>query len=322
MSIFSLAAAAKILGWIHRSEVIVATYPGFRTYFRSAYFESQERVFRFSQIKKFGCLKKIIIHIPEIFVEGFYESLSVRDKEYFSKISDVHINIMNQNIELMPGRESIALLRKLGRTITQTTAHHRYSNQEICNRYGIPSHFFSVFLNLKVYKRTPFDSAKKVIVLSPDKAPFRSRVIEILKTRLPDYKQVTIENMPFAEYMSLVAHSRFSITFGEGFDGYLIHAAVIGRLCFAVYNDVFFPDSSFMDIGNVYSSSDDMIERIASDIRRLESNKEAYDEIVRRNMCTIDTLYSYDKFLDNQKRFYQGRYDYFPESDVAAIHSR
>jgi len=317
MSIFSLATAAKEIKDIHNSEVVLVTYPGVRTFFKNRYFKSKETVFRFNQIKKFRNVTKIIIHIPEFLLDKFYDNLPVDDKEYFSRINHVHINILNQNIECMPSKEVITSLKKFATKITQSTAHCRYSNQEICNQYKIPLHHFSVYLDLSVYSGGNFEDTRKIIVLSSDKRGRRDTVIRMLKNRLPDYKLVTVRGMTFDEYMVLVKRSKFSLTFGEGFDGYLIHAAAIGRLCFAVYNDIFFPDQSFIELDNIYVSDDDLLENIVNDIRKLESDKNEYMKIVNQNMQKINSFYSYDKFLDNQKRFYLNHYDYYPESDKA-----
>ena len=314
MSIFSLATTTKKLKHIHRSEVMLATYVGFRTYFKNSFINSREPVFRFNQIKRFQGLDRLILHLPEIYTAKFYSSLSNGDKRFLTGIKNVHINILNQNINYMPSVEAIASLKKLSPKITQTTAHDKYANQETCNQYGVPLHHFSVYLDLSPYPRIDFENSKKAILLSLDKNEFRSSIIKTLKAELPDYKLVVVEGMPFSEYMLLVAKSKFSITFGEGFDGYLIHAAVLGRLCFAVYNEDFFPDDSFTKMANIYLSYEDMAVDIASNIRRLESDKNAYIEIVRQNMVKINRLYGYDKFFDNQKRFYLNQYDYYPES--------
>ncbi len=315
MSIVSMSVTAKMLRHLHHSEVILATYVGFRTYYKNRYIDSQEPVFRFSQIKRFTHLSRLLIHLPEIYAATFYERLSACDRSFLSGIKDFHINILNQNIRLMPGTEAFVSLKKMSSNITQTTAHDRYANQGTCDRYGVPLHHFSVYLDLSPYPRKDFACTKKTILLSLDKGECRRRILRKLRADLPDYKLLTVEGMPFAEYMRIVSAAKFSITFGEGFDGYLIHAAVLGRLCFAVYNEDFFPDHSFTELGNIFLSYEEMAGSITGRIRRLESDEKAYAEIVRQNMLKMNQWYGYDKFLDNQNRFYRRQYDYYPESD-------
>lgn len=317
MSFFSLAAAAKSLKHVHGSEVMMATTVGFRTYFRNSFINSDERVFRFRQIKRFKRLNKLIFHIPEILAAKFYRNLSAVDRRFLAGIRGVQLNILNQNINYMPGAEEIASLKKLTPEITQTTAHDKYASQEICNQYGIPLHHFSVYLDLSPYPRLDFKDTKKTILLSLDKNECRNGIIKTLERGLPDYRLVVVEGMPFSEYMLLVAKSKFSITFGEGFDGYLIHAAVMGRICFAVYNENFFPNDAFKKMGNIYLSYEEMAGNIAGSVRRLESERSAYDMVVRQNMLEINRFYSHDKFMDNQKRFYLRHYDYYPAAAAA-----
>lgn len=59
---------------------------------------------------------------------------------------------MNQNIELMPEPEKLKDLYKLTNNITQTIAHDRYATQEVCDKWQIPTHLFSVNIDLTKYK--------------------------------------------------------------------------------------------------------------------------------------------------------------------------
>ena len=106
---------------------------------------------------------------------------------------------MNQNIELMPEPEKLKDLYKLTNNITQTIAHDRYATQEVCDKWQIPTHLFSVNIDLTKYKAYPFDEKEKIIVLSPDWNEHKERIIEKLKKELPDWKLITVNNMTFTE---------------------------------------------------------------------------------------------------------------------------
>lgn len=314
MSIYSLVTAAKNIKDVHGSEVILVTFPGFRTHFKNRYFISGERSLRFSQLRRFKNLKKIMIHLPEFLAGKFYAGLSLEEKDFFSTLPEFRVNILNQNIELMPDVAEIASLRQLTAHITQTTAHDKYSTQAVCDHYQLPLHHFSVFIDLSGYTRVPFAKKEKIIVLSPDKRDCREKIVHMLKKALPDYKVVTVRNLTFARFMSLVSKAKFSLTFGEGFDGYLIHPLAVGSLSFAVYNEQFFPDDSFMGLANIYATYEDLYDRLADDMRRLEADEREYGDIVSRNMEQINRLYSYEDFLLKQKRFYLKHYDYVPSA--------
>ena len=53
-------------------------------------------------------------------------------------------------------------------------------------------------------------------------------------------------------YMDYIAKAMFVISFGEGFDGYFIQPCLVGSVGIAVYNERFFPDSSWKELDNVY----------------------------------------------------------------------
>ena len=72
----------------------------------------------------------MILHIPEYYADDFYNDLTEKDIEFLKSIKKLHINIMNQNIELMPEPEKLKDLYKLTNNITQTIAHDRYATQE------------------------------------------------------------------------------------------------------------------------------------------------------------------------------------------------
>ena len=222
----------------------------------------------------------------------------------------MQINIINQNIELMPAPAKIKDLFKLTNNITQTIGHHRYATQEVCDKWQIPAHFLSVHIDLSGYKSYPFEEKEKIIVLSPDNAPYKEEVVEKLKNELPDFKLVTVENMTFDEYMDLIARAYFVISFGEGFDGYFCQPFIVGSLGTAVYNDKFFPDVSWLELKNVYATADDMKNKIIGDIRENSNNKELYYDLIDTIKETILLLYGEELFKSNLDKFYKKEYTF------------
>lgn len=90
-----------------------------------------------------------------------------------------------------------------------------------------------------------------------------------------------------------------------------------GGLGLAVYNDEFFPDASWLELRNVYSSFQDMLDRVVDDIRFLEKNPQEYDRLSAQALGRIHSLYGLEKFKDNLTRFYDGRYDFLPRTPGA-----
>ena len=228
--------------------------------------------------------------------------------KFLKGIKDLHINILNQNIELMPEPQKLKGLYKLTDNVTQTIGHHRYATQEVCDKWHIPTHFLSVHIDLSGYKSYPFEEKENIIVLSPDKAPYRQAIVEKLQKELPDFKLVTVQNMTFDEYMDLISRAYFTITFGEGFDGYFNQPQTVGGLGMAVYDSAFFPDESWLELKNVYESEDDMKNNIDKDIKELSTNKDLYYSLINKIKGKLSLLYGENLFKTNLEKFYKGEY--------------
>ena len=290
---------------------LISTHPGKFTYSHNDFFKNDEQIFRWEQIiENAKNAKEIIIHVPEYFAGKFYKSLKKADIKFLKGIENLQINIINQNIELMPAPSEIKDLFKLTNNITQTIGHHRYATQEVCDKWQIPAHFLSVHIDLSGYKSYPFEEKEKIIVLSPDNAPYKEAVIEKLKNELPDFKLVTVENMTFDEYMDLIARAYFVISFGEGFDGYFNQPEYVGSLGFAVYNDVFFPNQSWSKLNNVYNSAEEMLKKLGFDLINLLNNQNLYYQTLTQKKERLDKLYSSQILKENLIKFYNHNYEY------------
>ena len=292
-----------------QAQCLIATVPGKYTYSYNPYFKNEEKIYRFEQIiKNAKNVEKLTLHIPEYYADKFYKALKKDEIKFLKGIKDLHINILNQNIELMPEPQKLKGLYKLTDNVTQTIGHHRYATQEVCDKWHIPTHFLSVHIDLSGYKSYPFEEKENIIVLSPDKAPYRQAIVEKLQKELPDFKLVTVQNMTFSEYMDLIARAYFTITFGEGFDGYFNQPHVVGGLGMAVFNPDFFPDKSWLELKNVYGSPEDMENNIVNDIKELSANKELYYSLINKIKEKLSTLYGEDLFKRNLEKFYKEEY--------------
>lgn len=310
MSIFSLCKTSRKIN--SDTVCIISTYPNSQyTYAHNNYFSNNEDIYRFEQIvDNANNLNKMILHIPEYYIKDFYKNLQKKDIDFLKSIQNLHINILNQNIELMPKRSELGDLYKLSRNITQTIAHDKYATQEICDKYQIPTHLFSVHIDLSPYKAYTFEEKEKIIAISPDNNKYKAKILKKLSKELSDWQIVLIENITFSQYMDLISRAYFTITFGEGMDGYFIQPFYVNSIGFAVYNDTFFPNKQFKNLANVYSSYDEMYQRIIDDIKHYSSDKKQYEQIIQKFMNIITKIYCKSNFEDNLKRFYEKKYDF------------
>ena len=314
MSIFSLCETSR--KFVSDSLCIISTYPKSKyTYANNDKFLNNENIYRFSQIiDNCKSLEELIIHIPEYYSEYFYRDLKHKDKKFLKSIKNLHLNIMNQNIELMPEPKKLRNLYKLTNNITQTIAHDRYATQEVCNKWQIPTHLFSVNIDLERYKTYSFEEKEKIIVLSPDNNNYKNEVIEKLKKDFSDWKLITVQNMTFPQYMDLISKAFFVITFGEGMDGYLNQPLYKNSVGIAVYNENFFPDESWKKLKNIYSSYEDLIENISSDLKELHQDKELYTKTIESHICKLNSIYVANNYGENLERYYKKDYDFYPKN--------
>lgn len=313
MSIYSLCEASRSL--VPDSLCIISTYPNDEyTYASNDRFLNNEQIYRFSQIVD-NCknLNELIIHIPDYYSKRFYKDLKRKDVRFLKSIKNLHLNIMNQNIAIMPEPQELKKLCKLTDNITQTIAHDKYATQEVCNKWQIPSHLFSAMWDMTKYTKRDFNEKEKIIVLSPDGHENKDEIVDKLKQEFTDWKFITVKNLTFSEYMDLISRAFFTITFGEGFDGYFLQPAIVNSVGIAAYNDEFFPDRSWTKLDNVFENYEDMAKNIVDFIREYSQNHQKYSELSSLNKKKQNEIYNYEQYKDNLKRFYEKKYDFLPQ---------
>lgn len=317
MSIFSLAVESRKLKKSHHSDVFICTYPGTKSYGRNSLFANEEIIYEFDDIiTSHSDVDKILIHIPEYEVLNVFHSLS---KRISTLDCGLHINILNQNIEHMPSPEVISKLYTLTAHVTQTVAHLRYASQQTADNYLIPTHKMTVYIDQSQYKQKGFHEKNKIIAYSPDRYDNKQLVIKKLAQSLPDYSFKEINNLTYSQYKSLISDAAYTITFGEGFDGYFIEPAFCGSIPLAVYNEIFFPHSDYKKYENVFLSFDDLIDKVPLFVKKLDKNN--YTKLNRLLVNELEKTYSRHVYVKNIKDFYQEKYTYIPdEKKVLAMY--
>ncbi len=316
MSIFSIARISRQFKEIHKSEVLLATYPGEKSYGKNDLFKNDETIYSFDEIVKRGPPQSLQIHIPEYASHDVFQGLK-KYEDYLRAIPELSINIMNQNIWLMQDPADVANWFSLTPDVTQTIAHKKTATQEIANLYNLPSQHLSVFIDPSQYKWLDYDKKEDLIVLSPDAPDEKAEIVDKITKAFPSYKVVTVQNMTYEDYKSLMSKAKYTITFGEGFDGYYIESFLCGGIAFAVYNEGFFPDKEFSKFENLYSSYKDMSAKIIQDIKDLD--RKNYEKIVKKNFDKITKLYDFSNYTKNIKDFYEKKYHFVPDHGSSKV---
>lgn len=311
LSIFNIAKTSRLFPEIHHSDVILTTFPSSSTYLKNNLFRNNEQIFNFLQIIDIAPqLENLIIHIPEYLTPNFYKKLSKSAIKKLKSVKNLQINILNQNIEIMPDKEAFKDLFKLTDNITQTTAHHKYSTEEVFNKYGLPLYLIPACIDLSPYAPSDYKEKENLIAYSPDNNPHREAVLAMLKEKLPDYKTIEIRNMSFDEYMNTITRAKYTISFGEGFDSYLIQPHYVGSIGSSVYNAHFFPDKNALSLPNIFKSYDELIEKFPELVRFHEQNQTDYNEIVEALKRYCSSLYNDQDYQNRIKKFYMKEYDF------------
>src|SRR5262249_47363366 len=121
-SFFSIAKAAYDMRHKHDYAIVLMTRPNPYdiTYLRQSNFRNSEDVFRFSQITRCRRVRDLYLQIPEYAAPNFIASLTAEQREYLLCRDRLHVNILNQKIELMPEKHEFDDLRAFADELTQS----------------------------------------------------------------------------------------------------------------------------------------------------------------------------------------------------------
>src|SRR5579871_351120 len=317
-SFFSIADHARRMRRLHGYDVLVMTRPNPQqiTYVRLSAFRNCETVLRFEQLRLFSEIAELQIHIPEYATVDFVRNLSPELVRYLLRRDSVHINILNQNTRLMREPQMFRDLRRIASSIGQSVSHHAFFGQEFADYYNLPTILLPAYTDLSAYPPVDFEEKEKIILFSDDDARYRRAVLKRLE-QLDDYRLVKVKDMTFDAYMDLATRCKFSISFGEGFDGYVAQPIYQGGIGLALYNKEFFPDSSYADFENFFQTEEEMIEQIVPTIRRLEADRERYVALNKALRAKWDEIYSYEDYVKRVVKLMRREYEIFPKGSVA-----
>lgn len=308
ISICSLYQETIKLKNIHNAEVIMVTHKEDGLIWKFESFENNIQIYRIDQLSSyFNKIDNLLFHLPEYLISRFKKNLGIKNVNWLKTIPNVHFNIMNQNIRLMPFVDVVNGLKKWANKITITTAHQRYCTLEKRNYYDVPIHKFSVWISPEQYYFKTKAEKENLIVVSPDLHPLKYEILQNIKN-IKGLEVRIIENLTYEAYKKLIAKAKWSLTFGEGLDGYFIEPVFSGAISFAVYNELFFtPDFGLLQ--TVYKSIEELKNKIVIDIELFE-NTEMFKEYQKTQFDLCAHYYSKKEYEKNLVDFYSGKYTY------------
>ena len=289
--------------------VILCTQNGDNSLLKYNNFNNNTLVYRFNQVHQFfNNLDEIIIHIPDYMAKLFKQSLSQKELFYLSKIPKVHINIMNQNIRLMPIPNEIETLKSITPLVTITTAHQQYCTQHYSNYFNVPVHKLSVWISPEQYVFKQKEDKENLLIYSPDPHPEKENIIKKLG-EIKGLRLQMIENLTYTQFKETISRAKWALTFGEGLDGYILEPIFSGAIGFAVYNDEFFTPK-FQSLKTIYPNYDAMLGNIVNDIKVLDNNTANFNQYQHQQFNVCEELYSSKVYKQNIQKFYNHQFTF------------
>ena len=193
-------------------------------------------------------------------------------------------------------------------TLTCSTAHEAYSTQQTRDRFAVPLHRMSVYISPEQYRRTGYEAKENILVVSQDAHPLREEVLRRIKARHPHLRVQVVKDLTYTAYKRLISRAKWTLTFGEGLDGYFIEPIFSGGIAFTVFNERFFTPE-FESVKVIYHSWEELMSRLPGDIDKLDNPVE-YTTAWKQPYELLCQTYNSEIYRKNLRRFYRGEYSY------------
>lgn len=305
MSIISLAGETKKLFAGSKTGVFVCVIPYHPPLSKFTKFENDQVIVNYLDLlSRCGIAKKMLLHIPEIYTNY----VAKKSQKLFGRFGgQLYFNILLQNIDVAPSPVFVNRLKLYG-VVTITTAHKAYSGEDTKQRYECPVHHLSVWVSPEKYIYKKYEEKKELIVVSPDEHELRGDILNKIQTQLPGFEFVVIKNMTYSAYLKIISEARFSMTFGEGLDGYFAEPVFSGGIGIAVYNDRYF-DEEYKKLPFVYASWEKLTQNFATDVLRVNMNYDEYRAVHRSQFEILSKNYSYEEYRNNIHSYYESYFN-------------
>lgn len=309
LSIFYLYRLSRNMAAIHGGNVLMCSFPGeASSAFRYRNFKNDVLIYPFETVlQAFDGASEILLHIPEYALELILSKLGSKKLCDLRSRHGLKINILNQNILMMPDVGFIQWLNDICPDLTCTTAHPRYSTLEQRKYWGVPLHHLPAWFGPDA-PFLPFETKRNLMLVSPDWNPDKERILNTISKELPQLELRVIQNIPFGDYLKLEREAKWSLTFGEGMDAYFLGVFLRGGIGFAVYNEDFFTPE-YQRMHTVYPSFAALQSSIVEDIKLLDS-KSAMESCNSQLRPVIAGVWGPDKTKDALESFYRGQFTY------------
>ncbi|MGY8640250.1 MAG: sulfotransferase [Verrucomicrobiales bacterium] len=284
---------------------ILVSFDESETHFKNPFFRSGRRVVSSKVfLKEFADLssKNVILNIPPIYLIDF-KGTALYGSEALGSCGNLIVNILNQNNRNMPPAEDFDYLKTFN--LTQTVAFQANCNERQATLCETPVHFLPPIDGREFTPRTFLEKEFKVVV-SPDRIEQRGEILdEIHKCGVKIFE---IQHMPYEEYLEVLGGSRFCLTLGEGFDYYFVESFFTGGVAFAIYDEYFFPDESYLELLTVFRDVDDLLKNIKTVIEKL-SDEDQYQKYNSQVQRILRKQLNHENYCNQVQKYLEANYD-------------
>jgi len=307
LSIAALYRESAAMEDVHCARVAMCATPGEPFILKYSWFKNRNYILNLeSLLRCCGRLDYLLLHIPEYMVNQVSDWLASVSPMLLRNVQELQLNVLIQNIDGIKGQNVVGLTR-FGR-VTCTTAHEAYTNPGTREALGVSLHRLGTCNGPELYSLSGYQDKENVLIVSHDAHPLKEQVLRQIAQALPDLRIQVIQNLSYEDYEKLARHAKWSLTFGEGLDGYFVDPVFSGGVSFAVFNERFFTPA-FAKLETVYPSWDVLMDRMAADLQRLDEPV-AYERCWRQAYDLQSDLYKTDRFRENLRMFYRGEYTF------------
>ena len=311
MSISNMADIAKEL--FPSKKVYLCVNAKYQKFLRYSGFNSPHRILNIrNYIDKWLKRSNVIINVYE---SGTIELLNYLNQPKFkNKLDSIQVNILNQNQEMMPSEEDV--YRSLGKIkkLTMTLAYKSNSRLEYPYLVIPPRHVGAWFPETR-NEIPPFEEKRDFCIISPDKNEFKSEIVQLLTSNgIECFDEWPI---PYALFNKLQKQAKWTISFGEGWDGYTMGQFLNGGIGFGVYNKNF--EQNYFDTKSLppflFKSYEDMRANIIRIINEY-NNKITFESTVAEMttiMASDPDSNTADKVKNRWKSFYENDILIYPK---------
>jgi len=314
-SILNMAAMSRDI--LNKQYNILVCYTtktrGFSKYI---YYPNNEIIYKFKVIMRYYPEPtSLTIFIPEFLSDKLFTDTSSKEYKYITSAKYLHINILNQNFNMMPSPDKLSHLFTCTSHISQTTAHANYCTLRNSKKWNMPlRHLGAVFE--KDYPFSSYGQKKNIIAYSPDINTASQYVISKLKKILPRFTFIMISGISYTDYLEIISNSKYVISFGEGADGYFYEPFYCGSIGCAIFNNLFFHPNQ-KNYFSIYKNYDELITKFPLMVNFYNKKPIQYDIDSKRIRDILpSTKQSWNSFIARLDAFYEGNYNFMPHGCI------